>query len=386
LPKSIDNRFADNESAAHLGKAIFFDTRFSGNGAVACSSCHQPEQYFTDGLAVSQGMGATRRNAPTVVGSGYSPWLFWDGRKDSLWSQALGPLESDVEHGTSRLAVAQTFLRHYRKPYEQLLGKAVKSQRILKAKTPASPDGNEEAQANWQKLTLAQQDVVNQVFADVGKFVMAYQRQLNPLPARFDQFVHQLSQSPDNIDQLQTIMDAEEVQGMRVFMGKGNCASCHNGALFSNFEFHNIGAPEPDVKQVDMGRYQGVVDLQTDEFTCLSKYSDANHEQCLEMRFLKKQGMELVGAFKTPSLRNVSITAPYMQSGQFATLEEVVDHYNQPAPPFYDREQHPSRPHFDILPLGLTDEEKLHLVRFLGTLSGDLSKTTDWWVAPKKAN
>jgi cytochrome c peroxidase len=86
------------------------------------------------------------------------------------------------------------------------------------------------------------------------------------------------------------------------------------------------------------------------------------------MQFLKANGPELVGAFKTPSLRNVGRTAPYMHAGQFGTLAAVVAHYNKPTPPFYDRAQHPSRPHFDIVPLGLSAEEQAALVAFLKSL------------------
>jgi cytochrome c peroxidase len=100
------------------------------------------------------------------------------------------------------------------------------------------------------------------------------------------------------------------------------------------------------------------------------------------MRFLKKQGPELVGAFKTPSLRNVANTAPYMQTGQFDTLEQVVNHYDIPTPPYYNRLQHPSRPHFDILPLKLSDAEKLELIAFLKTLTSPLPSNDGWWNEP----
>ena len=87
---------------------LFFDARLSASGKIACSTCHRPELYFTDGRARAQGLGATRRSAPSIVGAAYSPWQFWDGRKDSLWSQALEPIEhldeQGVEPGRSRSA------------------------------------------------------------------------------------------------------------------------------------------------------------------------------------------------------------------------------------------------------------------------------------------
>ena len=93
LPDDPSNRVADDPAAAALGEAIFADTRFSANGKVSCASCHQAELNFTDGLPRASGIGETRRKTMTVVGTAYSPWLFWDGRKDSQWAQALGPME-----------------------------------------------------------------------------------------------------------------------------------------------------------------------------------------------------------------------------------------------------------------------------------------------------
>lgn len=382
LAKAKDNQYADSVEAAMLGQQIFFDKRFSANNQIACASCHNPEKYFTDGMIVSKGVSATRRNAPTIVGAAYSPWQFWDGRKDSLWSQALGPLESDEEHGLSRIEVAQLVIRFYQQPYQELSGKKINQHLFLTLKSPASPVGSAEEKANWESMNNEEQDLINGIFADVGKFLMAYQRQVRPLPSRFDQFVDQLAKVPHDINQLKSTLTTEEVAGLRLFMGKANCASCHNGPLFTNFEFHNIGAPEPDVTQVDMGRYEGIGSLLQDEFTCLSPWSDAKTTYCQEMLFLKKQGQELVGAFKTPSLRNVAATAPYMQSGQFKTLDEVLAHYNKPTPPYYDREQHPFRPHFDILPLGLTPTEIQQLKYFLATITGDLTVADQWWKAP----
>jgi cytochrome c peroxidase len=165
-------------------------------------------------------------------------------------------------------------------------------------------------------------------------------------------------------------------------MGRANCASCHNGALFTNFEVHNVAAPEADPARVDLGRFEGVQALQASGFTCLSATSDAPPGQCEEMRFLKTQGPELVGAVKTPSLRNVAATAPYMHAGQFKTLPEVLAHYNAPRPPFYDPAQHPNRPHFDILPLQLSPAEIDQLVDFLGTLTSPVPTDDPRWAPP----
>ncbi|MBL4828243.1 MAG: hypothetical protein JKY66_11135 [Spongiibacteraceae bacterium] len=379
LPPAPDNRVADNVNAAKLGKAIFFDKRFSANGAISCAVCHQAQRYFSDGLAQSVGLATTRRNAPTLLGAAYGPWKNWDGSKDSLWSQALGPLEGADEHGLSRLDVVKKIIRLYREEYESVFGEIDQASLLLNLKSPASSVGNKQSIENWQQLSSDDQFKINQHFSNVGKAIMAFERRL-PLPeSRFDQFLQALQNHHNNKSVLKKILSLSELRGLRLFMGRARCASCHNGPLFSNVEFHNVGATEPDITHVDLGRYEGITQLQQDEFTCLSQWSDAQPGQCENMQYLKKNGPELVGAFKTPSLRNVAQTGPYMQSGQLTTLSDVVAHYNKPTPPFYDRQQHPSRPHFDIVPLNLTEQAQGDLVAFLRTLTSVIPKNNPWW-------
>jgi cytochrome c peroxidase len=112
------NAVERSPAAAALGKRLFFDTRLSKNQKVACASCHVPDQQFQDGLAVGQGVGTGIRRTMPIGDNGGQTWFFWDGRKDSLWSQALGPLEDPAEHGGNRLAYAKLLERHYRGEYE----------------------------------------------------------------------------------------------------------------------------------------------------------------------------------------------------------------------------------------------------------------------------
>ena len=121
-PKDPSNAYEALPSAASLGLRIFFDRRFSRNGTVSCASCHQPEKQFQDGRPLGLGMSTGARRTMPVVSAGYSPFLFWDGRKDSLWSQALGPLEDPAEHGGNRLAYAHLLAAHYRAELNFLSG------------------------------------------------------------------------------------------------------------------------------------------------------------------------------------------------------------------------------------------------------------------------
>ena len=391
LPSAPGNRLADNPKAAQLGKKLFFDTSLSRNNQVSCSSCHLPELYFTDGKKVSTGEGVTFRGSPTILGAAFSPWQFWDGRKDSLWSQALGPIEDPNEFNTSRSEYVHALLSAYLPLYQQVFGPLDENtlpDKLAQLTLPASPQGDKVQIKRWQALPPELQTWVNRVFSNAGKAMMAYERRLALPRARFDHFVDALvreneQQSRDKLQQTspaaRQLFTPAEVRGLRLFVGRGNCASCHNGPLFTNYEFHNIGAPEPGGNIVELGRYQGVKLLAQDEFTCLSPFSDADSRDCDEMRFLKVSGPELVGALKTPTLRNIAKTAPYMQFGQFATLQEVIAHYNQPSPPVFNRQLHPSRPHFDIMPLKLTEQEIGDLQAFLHTLTSPLPVEDPWW-------
>ncbi|TQV87812.1 cytochrome-c peroxidase [Aliikangiella coralliicola] len=404
-PDSISNKFANDEQAAMLGKKLFFDVGLSRDKKTSCATCHAPELYFTDGLKLSKAAGVTARSAPTVLGAAYSPWQFWDGRKDSLWSQALGPIEDANEMNTTRVEYVRLLLTKYAAEYQAVfkekLSDEVVREKLSLLPASASPLGTEEEKILWHQISEPVQVWVNQTFSNAGKAMMAYQRRLELPRSRFDQFVDILSQAElsqaklnqaelnqaelsqadqsGSLTALTEVLTPEEVTGLRLFVGKANCASCHNGPLLTNFEFHNIGAPDRPGLDVELGRYSGVKALVEDEFTCLSRWSDAPPDACEEMRFLKKSGPELVGALKTPTLRNIAMTAPYMQTGQFDNLRQVLIHYNQPTPPVYNREQHPSRPHFDILPLKLTEQEMQALESFLKTLTSPLPKKDHWW-------
>lgn len=359
LPPDLSNTFAGNPQAADLGHKLFFDTRLSANGEVSCASCHQPERNFTDGLARSRGIGETPRKSMTVVGAAYSPWLFWDGRKDSLWAQALGPLENPVEHAFTRSEVAHLITRHYRLEYEAIFGPLPDLSRLS---TRAGPVEDREARATWKSMSPIARGTVTRVFVNVGKAIAAYERQLLPGPSRFDRYAQAVQQG-DRAGQ--RVLSADEVAGLELFIGEAGCTNCHNGPMFTNQDFHNTGVPAvPDLPE-DTGRQVGAKQVLTDEFNCLSPYSDAEPDDCAELRFLKTEGHTLKRAFKVPSLRNVSKSAPYMHAGQFSTLRRVLKHYNEaPAAP---------SGHNELEPLGLSETELRQLEAFLSSLNSPLA-------------
>jgi cytochrome c peroxidase len=194
LGPSPTNAMADDPLAAKLGHQLFFDARLSGDGKVSCSTCHQPARLFADGLRVGVGVRTTERNAMSVVGAAYSPWLFWDGRKDSLWSQALAPLESAVEHGGSRMQYAHLIQddRTYRARYEELFGAMPDFSDRDRFPERAGPVDDAAARAAWEHMAEGDRQAVTQVFVNLGKTLEAYQRQLRPGAARFDSYVDAL--------------------------------------------------------------------------------------------------------------------------------------------------------------------------------------------------
>ena len=209
LPPDPTNAVADDPTAATMGEQLFNDPRMSANGAISCATCHQPIRNFTDGLPKGQALGTVARNTPSITGTAYSPWQFWDGRSDSQWAQALAPLEDVNEHGTDRGQVVDLVLTDpaYREQYDALFG------------------------------PLPENDTVNIVFANVGKVIAAFERTVMPTESRFDRYVAALKNGDSESQEL----TADEAQGLRLFIGEANCTQCHNGPLLTNNEFHNTG-------------------------------------------------------------------------------------------------------------------------------------------------
>ena len=356
LPKDASNRYADDTLAARLGKKLFFDAKLSGNGQVSCGTCHLPDRDFQDGVALAQGVGTTARRTMPVAGTAHSPWLFWDGRSDSQWSQALGPLESPVEHGGDRTQYAKYMAATYRNEYERLFGRLPDLSGVPDHAGPNSAS----SRAAWDAIPEARREEITRVYVNMGKAIAAFERTIAFGETRFDRYVAvELAGKPHSAADS---LSPDEEAGLRLFIGKANCVNCHNGARLTDDHFHNTGVPaSPRVADADSGRAVGVRQAVAGEFNCLSRYSDAKPEDCSELRFAVTEGDELVRAYKTPSLRNVAQRAPFMHAGQVASLAEVIDHYARaPRAPFGKTE---------LKRLRLSAKERQQLEAFLKTLS-----------------
>jgi cytochrome c peroxidase len=370
-PRDPGNRYADDPAAADLGHRLFFDARLSAAGRVACATCHDPRKDFQDGVALARGVGTTDRRTMPIAATAHSPFLFWDGRKDSQWAQALGPLESAVEHGGSRAQYAHLIATHYRPDYERVFGPLPDLRGVPAA---AGPVADATARAAWDAMTQKQRDAVTEVFVNVGKAIAAYERHIQYAPSRFDRFVAAWKQEGKRPKHL---LSKDEMAGMALFMGKANCTQCHNGPLLTNNEFHNTGVPARAALPADRGRITAVAAVKSDEFNCRSRWSDAPPDQCSELEFLPPAEHALERAYKVPSLRNIAERAPYMHAGQFATLAEVLEHYNRaPAAP---------AGHTELKPLGLSRTELRQLEAFLRTLSGGLAAPAKYLGPPAAA-
>lgn len=375
LPADPSNKVGDDERAAKLGYRLFFDNRLSANSNVACATCHRPELLFTDGLPVAVGTQLGRRNTPGLIGVASNPWFFWDGRKDSQWSQALGPLENELEHAGNRMQYVRLLAHdnHYRGLYESIFGKLPDISDSSRFPTSASPVGNAALQAAWKAMHPDDRIAISTVFSNIGKSIAAYERKLKYAPAPFDLYVEKVLQ--DGVVRQPGSLSRDEVAGLRLFIGKAQCINCHNGPLFTNNAFHNTGVLSAPGQTPSIGRVEGLRTAQQDPFNCLGKFSDAKPQDCAELRFAKG-GDVLIGAHKTPSLRNVALTAPYMHAGQLANLKEVVQHYNEARPAMVG--------HNEAKQLNLRPVEQHQLIRFLRTLTGPPATSKEWLEPPDK--
>jgi cytochrome c peroxidase len=370
LPPDPSNRVADDPRAVSLGHRLFFDTRLSSNGKVSCATCHEPGREFQDGTPLGVGVATTNRRTMPIAATAHAPFLFWDGRKDSQWAQALGPLESPVEHGGSRAQYAHIIARHYGAEYEELFGALPDLSHIPQA---AGPVEDPTARAAWSAMMSSDREAVTRIFVNLGKAIAAYERRIEYAPSRFDSYVEGLLAtgiSPDGV------LSDDEIAGLELFIGRANCTQCHNGPLMTNNEFHNTGVPAVSGLPTDDGRTSGARAVLDDEFNCRSPWSDAEPAACAELEFLIVYAHELERAFKVPSLRNVAERAPYMHAGQLASLGEVLQHYNRaPAPP---------AGHTELRRLKLSTNELRQLEAYLQSLSGGTAAPDSLLRAPPR--
>ncbi len=281
-----DNPMTDEK--IELGKLLFFDPRLSGNNVQSCMSCHAPGAGYGDGMAKFVGFEGAKgaRNSPTIINSGYYEENFWDGRAGSLEEQAVGPIQSEVEmnQNLDELVTELNAVPAYVEKFNSIFDEQISADNIAKA-------------------------------------LAAFERTIVISDTAFDRYL----QGDDDA------ISAEAKEGMKLFVGKASCITCHSGPLLSDHNYHNLGMTDDDG------------------------------------RFAVTENEEDKGKFRTSGLRGIGHTSPYMHDGSLETLKDVVNYYN------VGGGVHPNKS--DLMnPLDLTESEVDALVAFLESLNGELPK------------
>ena len=369
-PRDPTNAYEEDPLAARLGQALFFDRRLSKNGTISCAHCHDPARGWSDGRERAQGLDLVPRHAPTLWNVAQNRWFFWDGRKDSLWSQALAPLEDPAEHGGSRLQHAHLVAEdgRHRDAYERVFGSLpdLSDPERFPPRGRPVPGVPEHPYARaWNGMSATDRDAVDRVFANLGEALAAYERRIVSRRAPFDVFVEGLR---ENDAAKRAALAPAAVRGLRLFLGKARYHTCHDGPHFGDLEFHDDRVPPLDpLDEPDLGRYAGIALVLDDPFNGLGRFSDDPEAGRTRLAYLARTNHNL-RELKTPTLRNVAVTGPYMHQGQFATLAEVVR--------FYSTLDGALAPHAEeklVEPLGLSAQEQSDLVAFLESLTDTAS-------------
>ena len=316
-----------------LGDKLFHDKRFSTTGEVSCATCHDKDKAFTDRLPVSEGISGLKgtRNAPTVINSAYMKTQFWDGREPSLEAQSAQPPVNPVEMGLENYDPILQIVRtdpEYIGQFKEAFGKT------------------------GDQITMR----------EVEQAIAAFERTVIAGDSPFDRYQY----GGDN-----TAMSPAAIRGLELFRGQGRCVSCHvieqTQALFTNNRFHNIGVGF--VKMADKEEEVVRAFLESKRKGASVDIEVLTKENTSELgRFAVSEAFQDLGGFKTPTLRNVEKTAPYMHDGSHKTLEDVVKFYNNGG---RLEETDPLSPYLDggIRPLNLSEKQQADLVEFLKALT-----------------
>lgn len=365
------NRYANQPNAAILGKNLFFDLRLSSDNKASCATCHNPQQGWStpDPRITLRGVTLTR-HTPSLWNTGHQRWQFWDGRADSLWLQALESMENEAEMRGDRVTAVRLILSDpallatYRLVFGELPAELSLATLPLRAKPRPINEplvaAEDSVYRAWTQLPATVRQSVNQVAINLMKAIAAFEMTIESPATRFDQFVDQLITDQGHITPDNNFISAEEQQGLKLFVGKAQCIQCHFGFNLSDGEFHRIFFEN---KTTDMGRASGIVQVLKNPFNSSSPYADHHSSEPNRMQLLNAVStVPFRAAFKTPTLRNLTTSAPYMHDGRFSTLEAVIKHYNEIQPRGHHAEE-------VLKPLGLTTQEQQYLVKFLQTLS-----------------
>jgi cytochrome c peroxidase len=398
VPADHTNKYRDSDAAALLGQKLFFEPRLAGpiqagtpaegqlgrvgeSGKIACRHCHMPESTWLFDTrsnnggpipnATALGSQWMTRNASSIVNTVFyvqpqsgAHWRENDGYSDSVWFDAQSEPEGPPVQNGSRLQLAHLIVEHYRGDYQAAFPEWPLDPALSDyGRFPATGSPYTDA-ANWNRLSAADKTIVNRVLANYGKAIEAYLRKLVSRNAPFDRYVA----GEDSA------ISAEAKRGLRLFVGKAGCVTCHNTPMFSDADFHVIGlridttaSPHAEPKEPGRAGNQALIcdpAVAGGDFSVNGPFSDdpktaRNGDFCRQTI--------APGLWRTKSLRQIAGTAPYFRSGQAATLADVID--------FYDRGGDAAGTFLggpkEVRPLNLSGDEKRDLEAFLKTLTGE---------------
>ena len=265
-----------------LGKKLFFDRRLSGDGTMSCATCHDPENSFSDGLEISLNYPTTRnwRNSPTLIGVGFQKHLFHDGRASSLEEQALFPMMSAFEMNQNL-----DFMEEEIRSVPEYVAEFI--------------------------AVFGDSDITRE---RIAMAIASFERSLVSRNSPLDRF----------LDGDKNALSAEALQGYKIFTGKGKCTQCHNSVNLADDRFHVLNVEEnpehlQDPRIAATRRFVAKV-YHFEEYRTLAEDPG---------RYLITKDQKDWKAFRTPTLREIAGTAPYMHNGIYATLDEVIEFFNK---------------------------------------------------------
>lgn len=310
---------ADNPQTAEkieLGRMLYFDPRLSGDSSMACAKCHDPAKGWSNNLQLSDSYPGTKhwRHVPTVLNSAYLKQLFWDGRAHTLEEQAVGPIAAPFEMNQNYVHLVEKLqsVPYYRKSFKKVFNSDVNMDNLAKA-------------------------------------IASFERTIVSKPGRVDAYLKGDKKA----------LNASEIRGMEVFKGKANCIACHHGPMLTDQKLHTTGVPEIEPLKKESDRI-----ATRHFFATINDYPEPRKLNADYGREILTKNKADRGQFKTPSLRELAYTAPYMHNGAFEYLEDVIEFYSKGGGDAANKDPL-------LKPFTLTDQEKEDLVAFLEALSSD---------------
>lgn len=366
-PYDPSNEVSGNPKAIALGKQLFFSKRLSRDGKVACASCHIPDKGWSDGKMRAQIRSQTmNKNSPTLWNVAQNRWFFWDGRADSLWAQATASIEAHNEINSDRTYLTRWLVANpsFKQSFESFFGElksCVTEQALPQHAKPTQQATERKLNQAWKQMSACQQKETSRVLAGLAKLIAAYEETIVSQNSLFDRYAHSLKQAkPINYP-------IAAKRGLKHFIAKDSCISCHSGSNFSDSEFHNLFFIKNKAKG---GRYTAIGALKRNPFNQRGEFSALDKDDFNKLDYIYKN-IAFKQSYKTPTLRNLRASAPYMHDGRLLTLENVMDYYGSLRELSQSKRADLTHVEETLSQLFLDQQQQADLIAFLETLNDD---------------